>query len=41
MECDNPALFQEWILEWDDLAEFEIIPVVPLNKTKQIVNKQL
>ena len=41
MECDNPALFQEWILEWDDLAEFEIIPVVPSNETKQIVNKKL
>ena len=41
MECDNPALFQEWILKWDDLAEFEIIPIVPSNETKQIVNKQL
>ena len=41
MECDNPVLFQEWILEWEDLATFEIIPVVPSNETKQIVNKQL
>ena len=41
MECDNPALFQEWILEWDDLAEFEIIPVVHSNQTKQIVNHKL
>ena len=41
MECDDPLLFQEWILEWDDLAEFKIIPVVPSNETKQIVNKHL
>ena len=40
MECDNPVLFQEWILEWEDLATFEIIPVVPSDETKQIVNKQ-
>ena len=41
MECDDPALFQEWILEWSDLVTFEIIPVVSSNQTKQIVNKQL
>ena len=39
MECDDPNLFQEWILQWQDLAEFEIIPVVPSNKTKQVVDK--
>ena len=41
MECDNPVLFQEWILEWEDLATFEIIPVVPSNETKQVVNQHL
>lgn len=29
MECDDPALFQCWILEWGDLVEFEIVPVTP------------
>lgn len=38
MECDDPSLFQEWVLQWEDLAEFEIIPVVSSNKTKQIVD---
>ena len=41
MECDNPILFQEWILQWSDLAIFEIIPVVPSKETKQVVNKLL
>ena len=41
MECNDPSLFQEWILEWSDLATFEIIPVVPSPETKQVVNKSL
>lgn len=27
MEADDVALFQRWIAEWQDLAEFEIVPV--------------
>ena len=27
MECDDALLFQQWILQWRDLAEFEIVPV--------------
>ncbi len=28
MECDDPSLFQQWIVHWEDLAEFEIVQVV-------------
>jgi hypothetical protein len=28
MECEDPRLFQEWIANWQDLVDFEIIPVV-------------
>lgn len=28
METDNAALFDEWIANWNDLADFEIIPVM-------------
>ena len=28
MECDEPHLFEEWISHWEDLVEFEIVPVV-------------
>jgi hypothetical protein len=27
MECDDALLFQQWVLQWRDLAEFEIVPV--------------
>jgi hypothetical protein len=28
MECDDPRLFQEWVALWEDLVDFEIVPVV-------------
>lgn len=28
MEADDPELFSEWIDKWQDLVEFEVIPVV-------------
>ena len=27
MECDEVVLLQQWVLQWRDLAEFEIVPV--------------
>ena len=41
MECDDPRLFQEWILQWQDLVEFEVIPVVPSKETTEVVAKAL
>jgi Protein of unknown function (DUF3303) len=41
MECDDLRLFQEWLLQWQDLGEFEIIPVVSSKETAEIVNKML
>jgi len=28
MECDDPKLLEQWTSAWDDLVEFEIVPVV-------------
>ena len=28
METDDPALFDEWIAHWNDLADFEVVPVI-------------
>jgi hypothetical protein len=28
METEEPALFDEWIRHWSDLAGFEIVPVI-------------
>lgn len=41
MECDDPRLFQEWILQWQDLGDFEVIPVVPSKETSEVVTKML
>jgi hypothetical protein len=29
MECDDPRLLMQWILQWRDLMEFEVVPVSP------------
>jgi hypothetical protein len=28
METEDPNLFEQWIANWDDLAEFEVVPVI-------------
>ncbi len=41
MECDDPSLFQAWILQWGDLGKFEIVPVVPSKETTETVTRSL
>lgn len=41
MECDDLRLFQQWVLEWEDLGEFEIIPVVSSKETMEVITKKL
>ncbi len=28
MECDDPDLLARWMAQWEDLVDFEVIPVV-------------
>ncbi|PYO21239.1 MAG: hypothetical protein DMD85_14665 [Candidatus Rokuibacteriota bacterium] len=28
MECDDITLLQRWVVQWSDLMDFEIVPVV-------------
>ena len=28
MECDDPRLLRQWAAHWEDLVDFEIVPVV-------------
>jgi hypothetical protein len=28
MECEDPRLFQQWMVHWEDLISFEIVHVV-------------
>jgi Domain of unknown function (DUF3303) len=29
MECEDAGLLMQWILQWHDLVEYEIVPVSP------------
>ena len=41
MECDDARLLQEWPLNWSDLMECEVVPVVPSDQTRAIVQPHL
>jgi hypothetical protein len=41
MECDDPRLLQQWILEWQDLMEFEIVPVVESKQIRELITAKL
>jgi len=41
MECNDPRLFQQWVVKWQDLIEFEIVPVVPSSETADMVTQLL
>lgn len=36
MECDDLRLLQQWILQWQDLVEFEIVPVVTSKEAREV-----
>jgi hypothetical protein len=39
MECDDVVLLQQWVLEWRDLALFEIIVVSPSKSTRDLFHQ--
>jgi hypothetical protein len=41
MECEDPALLEVWISRWQDLVEFEVIPVVTSAAAAQAVAPRL
>jgi hypothetical protein len=34
MECEDPRLFQQWTVHWDDLVAFEIVHVVSSSEAR-------
>lgn len=36
MECDAPALLDEWISQWADLMDFEVIPVISSDEARKL-----
>ena len=41
MECDDSRLFQQWVIQWQDLIDFEIVPVVPSKQTMETITPLL
>jgi hypothetical protein len=41
MECDDPALITQWMVRWDDLVEFEAIPVITSAEAAAAVEPRL
>lgn len=37
MEADSPEKLQQWISRWNDLADFEVIPVISSAQAKEKV----
>jgi hypothetical protein len=38
IECDDARLFQQWVLQWRDLIEFEVVPVSPSREVRELFN---
>jgi hypothetical protein len=36
MECEDPILFQKWVVQWQDLVDFEFVPVVPSEEAHKL-----
>jgi hypothetical protein len=41
MRCDDPRLFEEWTARWEDLVEFEIVPVAEPREVLEAIAPQL
>ena len=37
MECDDARLLQQGIVNWSDLADFEVVPVVSSEQTRETI----
>jgi hypothetical protein len=37
MECDDPRLLQQWVVQWQELIEFEFVPVVSSKETGETI----
>lgn len=40
MECDDPELFQEWIANWQDLVDFEVVEVITSKQASAMMSER-
>jgi hypothetical protein len=41
MECDERRLLDEWIANWDDVMDFEVIPVITSPEAREKIAPKL
>ena len=41
MECEDRQLFERWIAHWEDLVEFEVVPVVTSPEAVEAITPKL
>lgn len=41
MECDDVRLLQQWALQWQNVVELEIVPVVPSRDAVELITPLL
>jgi hypothetical protein len=41
MECDDRSLLEQWMARWEDLTEFDVIPVVTSEQAAALVAPRL
>jgi hypothetical protein len=40
MECEDRSLFDEWMSKWNDLMEFEVVPVLASSDVQAIMRDE-
>jgi hypothetical protein len=41
MECDDRSLLDEWMANWSDITEFEVVPVMTSAEARVAVGPRL
>ena len=41
MECNDRSLLEEWMSRWEDLVEFEVVPVIRSSEAASLVAPRL
>lgn len=41
MECDDPSLIAQWTARWEDVTDFDVIPVITSEQAAAVVAPRL
>ncbi|HZT41037.1 MAG TPA: DUF3303 family protein [Chthonomonadaceae bacterium] len=41
MECNDVRLLQQWVVQWQDLVDFEIVPVATSKEASDVIGPLL